>query len=223
MTDKPQQLLPLFDVNASWFHIFKEMIETETWANMSAPGKALYPVIKSFANQKNGASFPSYETMMKFSGLSRQSVSNALKELEKIGYVNKTKIGKGRQKNLYELKEKLPIINKTTGEVEATATFDYVPFQVGEAVKELKKFVATNMDADGKALQYIHIDKLIHNIAGRDIANNDGCDVTNISMDDMKELSDEEKSAVLKGIIDRMSGKNTTQSLIVDKIIEDKE
>ena len=204
MTDNKQHLLPLFDVNASWFHIFKEMIDTETWAKMTAPSKALYPVIKSFANQKNGASFPSYETMMKYSGLSRQSVSNAIKELERLGYVNKIKVGKGRQKNLYELKEKLPIINKTTGSIEATATFDYVPFQVGEAVKELKKFVATNMDAEGKALQYIHIDKLTLNVAGRDIVNNEGGHITKI------EIEDREKGAeMLKGIRDRMAGKTT--------------
>ena len=218
MTDDNQKMLPLFDVNASWFHIFKEMIETETWAKMSSPSKALYPVIKSFANMKDGSSFPSYETMMKYSGLSRQSISKALKELETLGYVNKVKIGRGRKKNLYELKEKLPVINKATGKVEATASFDYVPFQVGEAVKELKSFVAENMDTEGKTLQYIHIDKLTINVAGRDIVNNEGGEITQLNVDDV-----EKGREILKGIQDRLQGKDTNQSLIVDKMLKKRE
>lgn len=212
-----QRTLPLFNVNAAWFHIFKEMIETETWAKMGYPAKSLYPVIKSFANQKNGASFPSYETMMKYSGLSRSSIVKALAELEDLGYVNKVKIGTGRKKNLYELKEKLPVINKETGEVEATASFDYIPFQVGEAVKELKKFVATNMDAEGKALQYIHIDKLTLNVAGRDIVNNEGGEITQISVDDKVAGAE-----IMRGIRDRLEGKETRQSLVVDKLLKEK-
>lgn len=164
---KTSAQVELFKADVSWFHIFKELIRSKTWAKMSPQAKALYPVIKAFTNWQDGHAFPSFDTLQEYSGLGRTSISKAIKELEALGYVRREKQGAGRASNQYRLLEKFNV-EDADGRPSAVATFDYLPGLVKDATAELKHFIAQGM-TDGGKLQYIHIEKLILNVAGRDV------------------------------------------------------
>jgi len=150
----------LFKTDIGWFHISKELIRNGTWARLSLPTKALYPVIKSFANHQSGAAFPSVDTLEEFSGLARASVFKALKELEAEGLL--TKETKGRNNN-YSLVEKFEVTD-TQGRPAASVSFDYMPSLVGDAVAELKNFMAQGMVMPDGKTQFIKIENLTLNI-----------------------------------------------------------
>jgi hypothetical protein len=150
----------LFKTDIGWFHIFKELIRNGTWARLSLPTKALYPVIKSFANHQSGTAFPSVDTLEEFSGLARASVFKALKELEAEGLL--TKETKGRSNN-YALVEKFEVTD-TQGRPAASVSFDYMPSLVGDAVAELKNFMAQGMVMPDGQTQFIKIENLTLNI-----------------------------------------------------------
>ena len=137
----------LFKPDFGFFHFFRTMIRNGTWAKMSLAAKAIYPVIKSYAASDNGAAFPSYETLMSQAGIARQSVSNALKELADLGLIS-AKVTAGK-KTIYSIKETFAV--QTPQGASGTASFDYVPQVVQNAVAELKALIATG--AQGKIIQ----------------------------------------------------------------------
>jgi len=161
-TSQPQlEQSELFKADIGWFHIFKELIRNGTWARLSLAGKALYPVIKAHANHKSGEAFPSIDTLEKYSGMAKQSVVKALKELEAEGLlVKSTSVGKH---NNYSLVEKFEITD-TQGRPTASISFDYMPALVGDAVAELRNFMAKGMTLPDGKTQFIKIDNLTLNI-----------------------------------------------------------
>jgi len=172
----------LFPPKAEWFHMFKEMIRSEVWAGFSPAAKALYPALKTYTNRHDGYAFPSFDTLEKKAGLSRASVSKAVKELEELGYIRREKQGTGRASTQYRLVEKFALPDADGQPTDEVATFDYLPGLVKEATAELKNFIARGMTDAGK-LQYIHIEKLnlTINHAGRDVNQNQGGPQTIIS------------------------------------------
>lgn len=203
MTKKQIAQMELFRADVSWFHIFKELIRSHTWAKMSSNAKALYPVIKAFTNWSDGRSFPSFDTLQEYSGLARASVSSALKELEELGFI-KTKKQPGKQ-TLYTLVEKFEI-EDAEGRPVAAASFDYLPSVVKDAVAELRNFVAQGKTPEG-GLQFIHIENLTLNIAGRDQTN---IQTQNNITDPM---------ALLRGFQDRLEGKATPEAEMVERVV----
>ena len=138
----------LFTPDFGWFHFFRTIIKNDTWAKMSLASKALYPVVKSYANSDNGAAFPSYETLVAKSGLSQPSVTKALSELAELGLITAKKaVGK---KTVYSLKETFDVQHPISGK-QGTASFDYVPQLVQKAVDEMKALITTG--AQGKIIQ----------------------------------------------------------------------
>ena len=198
----------LFEADATWFHVFKELIKSKTWAKMSAPAKALYPTIKSFTNWKTGSSFPSVETMEEYSGLSRPSIFKALKELEELGYVRSEK--RPGRPTVYTLVEKIEI-HDNDGRPVASASFDYLPSIINDTMVELRNYVAKGMTDDGK-LQFIHVDRFI--IENLNVINGDNNTASisnqNIQGYDIKRLT--------KGIEDKLEGKITDDSIYADEI-----
>lgn len=151
----------LLKTDIGWFHIFKELIKNKTWARLSSNSKSLYPVIKAYANHKSGEAFPSINTLQEFSGLARASVMKALKELEAEGLLAKS--GAAGKHNNYSLIEKFEITD-SEGRPTASVSFDYMPALVGDAVAELKNFMAKGLTIlDGKT-QFIKIENLTLNI-----------------------------------------------------------
>jgi predicted transcriptional regulator len=160
------------DLDASWFHIFRELIRSKLWSELSLPAKAVYPVIKAFINHQSGVAFPSLETLGEFSGLSRPAVVKALKELTAAGLLAKNS-GQGRAASTYKVVEKFQF-SAGDGRPAATVLFDYLPSAIKESVAELKNVVTEEFAVDGKTLQYIRIENLQLNVTviGRDQNNN---------------------------------------------------
>jgi DNA-binding transcriptional regulator GbsR (MarR family) len=203
-TMKEKSQIELFEADASWFHMFKEMIRSKTWANMSPLAKALYPVIKSFTNWKTGHSFPSIETMEEYSGLSRPSIFKALRELETLGYI-RSKKAPGKP-SIYTLIEKFEIQDEV-GQPVASASFDYLPSIIGDAMIELKNYVARGMTDDGK-LQIINVERFV--IENLTIINGDHNIGTQNNTLDVAQL--------VQGMKDKMEGKETDAAKYADTV-----
>lgn len=157
----PLEQSELFKTDVGWFHIFKELIRNKTWARLSSNSKSLYPVIKAYANHKSGEAFPSIDTLQEFSGLARASVVKALKELEAEGLLAKS--GAAGRHNNYSLIEKFEVTD-SEGRPAASVTFDYMPALVGDAVAELRNFMAQGMTTPDGKTQFIKIENLTLNI-----------------------------------------------------------
>lgn len=142
---------PLYEANAQWFHVFRDMIDRGDAAKMGAGAFLVYATIKCFTDLKTGKNFPSLAVIAEKSGFTDRQVRNHLKVLEENGYLEIDRTpGK---KNGYILKEQLPVFNKDTGELEAMARFDYVPMAVQQAVTELKNFTLSGDDKDAKLIK----------------------------------------------------------------------
>lgn len=197
----------LFKTDTTWFHIFKEIIRNGTWARLSSNSKSLYPVIKAYINWESGAAFPSIDTLEQYSGISRPSIVKALKELEAEGLLVKSGT-KGRGSN-YTLIEKFDVKDEE-GRPAASVSFDYLPAYVGDAVTELKNFVAQGLALPDGKTNFIKIENLTLNIAhggGNAININAGVD----------------SSTMIKGIKDMLAKKDTPEAQLVQGLVEVKE
>lgn len=58
---------------------------------LTVAAKWLYVVLRSFRNEKTGATFPTYEKIMRRGGLSRNAVAKGLAELEHFGWIERVK------------------------------------------------------------------------------------------------------------------------------------
>ncbi len=69
---------------------------------LTPEAKWLYATLRSFTNNKTDRTFPGYEKIIQRSGLNRNSVAKALKELEHFHWIGKTKnFGKSSDYKLY--------------------------------------------------------------------------------------------------------------------------
>lgn len=144
----------LFNAETTWFHVFKSMIESGDAARLGGTVFLIYCVIKAHTNFKQGAAFPSVETIARLAGVSDRQVMRALQALEENGYLTKARHGRN---NVYTLREKVTL-NDPEGRPAAVATWDYLPATVEAARAELRHFMLTG---DDQAPQIIHIDRLI--------------------------------------------------------------
>ena len=154
MKIKPQT--ELFEAQTTWFHIFKNMIDSGDVAKMGPHACTVYLVIKAHTNYSTGLSFPAIETISEKSGISVAQVKRELVKLEALGYITKEKLGR---KNSYTLREKIEIKDEQ-GRPSAVATWDYLPSSVAAAVADLKNVLVT-----GDAAQIVHIERLTVNVA----------------------------------------------------------
>jgi hypothetical protein len=139
--------IDLFKAETTWFHVFVSMIENGDVAKLGPYAVTVYLVVKAFTNWKTGRSFPSIETIVEKSGISRAQVIRSLASLTDAGYLDKVKIGR---KNSYTLREKVTLKDQE-GRPAAFATWDYLPSTVEAARAELKRFMLTG-EHDGKVL-----------------------------------------------------------------------
>lgn len=206
MTKKELAQSELFKTDTTWFHMFKEIIRNGTWARLSSNSKSLYPVIKAYINWESGAAFPSIDTLEQYSGISRPSVIKALKELETEGLLIKQTTA-GRHSN-YTLVEKFDV-KDGEGRPAASVSFDYLPTYVGDAVTELKNFVAQGLALPDGKTNFIKIENLTLNIA------NGGGSVYNNNI-----RAGIDEATLIQGIKDMAQNKTTPQSKIVADMVE---
>jgi hypothetical protein len=152
-TSSPQP--ELWEAETHWFHVLTELVQNMTIANMDGTTLKVYVVIKAHANYHDGQSFPGMDLIMKFAGVSQNTLDKCLKELVSIGLVVKSKRGRS---NKYELREIVDIRHPETSETVAHASFKYVPRVMGEALQTLKNVILKdpNINSSGG----IHIEKL---------------------------------------------------------------
>jgi DNA-binding transcriptional ArsR family regulator len=155
--DAAQNQGELFKAETTWFHVFRDMIESGDVAKMGPHAVTVYLVIKAHTNFSTGRAFPAVETIVEKSGISQRQVLRELKTLEECGYITKEK--KGRS-NLYTLREKVSIMGDD-GRPAAVATWDYLPSSVGHAMADLKNVLMTG-DLGGAKI--VHIERLNVNL-----------------------------------------------------------
>lgn len=149
--------IEMFEAQTTWFHVFKDMIDSGDMAKLPATSIKTYLVIKAHTNFSTGRAFPAIETIVEKSGVSRAQVMRDLKALEEAGYITKEKVGRN---NLYHLREKVEIRDET-GRPAAVATWDYLPSSVRDAVADLKNVLVTG---DFEGAKVVHIDRLQVNV-----------------------------------------------------------
>lgn len=159
MSEKVKQV-PLFEAQATWFHIFRSMLDGGDVARMGPHATTVYLAIKAYTNWSTGKSWPGIDLITEKTGISRAQVMRSLKVLGDMGYITKEKAGRH---NVYKLREKVPVYESVNGDMRpvAEASWDYLPSTVKEAVAELKKFTVTG---DKKDLNIINIENLTLNI-----------------------------------------------------------
>ena len=147
----------LLQSETTWFHIFRDMIESGDMARLSGSAIKVYLVIKSHVNFATGRAFPARETIAEKAGLSVAQVKRELKTLEAFGYLTRTREGRN---NVYVIREKLGI-RDGEGRPTATASWDYLPQGVKDAVADLKNVLVTG---DFEGAKIVHIERLQVNI-----------------------------------------------------------
>ncbi len=128
-----------YAVDATWTHLFKSMVLSGDAAELGGSSILVYVILKSFTDFNSGESFPAISTISKYSNLGERQIIRCLKSLAEFGYLEITK-QKGK-KNTYKLKEKIHIIEKTTGKVDNAIAFNYVPSDIKTIQKEIREYV----------------------------------------------------------------------------------
>jgi DNA-binding transcriptional ArsR family regulator len=149
----------LFKAETTWFHVFRDMVESGDVAKMGPHAVTVYLVIKSHTNFSTGRAFPALETIVEKSGVSIAQVKRELKTLEENGYISKEK--KGRS-NVYTLREKVNIMDGD-GRPHAVATWDYLPSSVQHAVADLKNVLVAGDLQGAKIVHIEHLNVQINN------------------------------------------------------------
>ena len=157
MAREKQNQPDLFKADTSWFHVFKDMIDSGDMAKLDGSAIKVYLVIKSCTNFATGMSFPGVPFIAEKAGLSERQVTRCFAELENAGYITK---GRAGRKNVYTLREKVNIRGED-GRPQAVATWDYIPNGVKGAMAELKHAVVTGDLVDGRI---INIERLVLNV-----------------------------------------------------------
>lgn len=181
----------LFKAEASWFHVFRNMIESGDVATLGTHATVVYLVIKSYSNYSTGAAFPGTDLISEKSGVSKRQVITSLQKLEEAGYLTKKRRGRS---NVYTLREKVEI-QDSTGRPSAVATWDYLPSTVKAAQTEIRNLILTGSDKD---LAIIHIERL--SIGQINIQAGEYNHQTNINLDQVK---DPALRAQIKKLIDK--------------------
>ena len=183
MTNNEKDQAELFHAETTWFHVFKDMIDSGDMATLDGSAIKVYLVVKSYTNFSTGRAFPAIELIATKAGISKIQVMRCLKSLEQAGYIIKSKIGR---KNFYTLREKVSI-KDSEGRPQAVATWDYIPNSVRNAISELKHAVVSGEMIGGSV---IHIEKLVLNVATGDSTqiNINGIDLENIPPDIQEKL-----------------------------------
>lgn len=168
----------LFSAETTWFHVFKDMIDSGDMAKLDGSAIKVYLVVKSYTNFSTGRAFPALDLIAEKAGLSDRQVMRCLSELESFGYISKEK--KGRH-NLYTLREKVTI-KDDTGRPQAVATWDYIPGTVRDAVADLKHVMVTG-DLGGAKI--VNIENLTVNM---NIINGDNSTQVNFNQEAFSKL-----------------------------------
>lgn len=152
-----------------FFHMFRAMFDAGDVAEMGAQAFTVYAYIKSCVNYEKPEAFPSVETICKVTGLSRATVFRCIPVLVEMGYLIKNTSGRN---TVYRVCERIPMLDDD-GNVQGTASWEYIPKYAVNAVNELKELLKSSKHPD--EARYIHIENLqvvISNVESGAVQNN---------------------------------------------------
>jgi DNA-binding transcriptional regulator YhcF (GntR family) len=141
--------------DTTWFHVFKNMIDSGELAKLKPTNFTVYCVLKAHVNFNTGQSFPSQELIAKKAGITLRAVQRAIRELVKLGYIQKHKHWR---RNIYTLKERIRITDMERTITTENAEFDYIPSLVDQAREEIKKYLQTG---DKSSTTIVNIEKIV--------------------------------------------------------------
>lgn len=192
--------------SVQFFHVFQALINSGDFAKMSPYAAKVYIVIKSFVNYEKATSFPSIERICVDAGISRSSVLRAISDLVDMGYIAKDSTGRS---NRYRVIEKVQIVDES-GEVQGTASWEYIPKFAVSAISELKEMLKQHNDSGVvNEPRYIHVEHLqvvvaqLGDNASMTNINGDATNTTNtgvpVTSDDyLASLSEEDRNRLSK-------------------------
>lgn len=191
---RPIQLdIPGLDAVTGWFHVFRALIESGDLARMGPHAFACYAVLKAHAGHTTGQAFPGVERIAELSGVSARQVKRELARLAELGYVVATKRGRS---NVYTLRERVEVLDPA-GQVQAVASWDYVPASVAAAVADLRRVLVSGQLGGA---QLVHIEHLTVQVAapGAAIVNIDARGQAEEARERLRVLADELRATVDK-------------------------
>ena len=144
----------LFKADATWFHVFRSMFESDAAAKIGPYAFTVYCAIKSHVDFHTGEAFPSIGALSNKTGISERQIKSALATLEKHGFLRRQKVGRS---NHYVLRESVPILDRENGTMAAAASWDYIPMMVRNAVDDLKN---VTLSGDLNGAKIIHIETM---------------------------------------------------------------
>lgn len=177
--------------DASWFHVFRAMMDSGDVAAMGPHAFTVYCIIKGHANFSTGNAWPGLETIAEKSGISERQIIRELKMLEDLGYVSKARVGRSNQ---YTLREKF-VITDSEGQTAAVATWDYLPNGVRAAMADLRNVIVTG---DLGGAKVVHIDRMTINSNYGDNSVNLNIGTIDRVMADIERLPDALREKVLR-------------------------
>lgn len=71
--------------------LYHEIIRNGLWAMLSSPAIRVYGVLLTYAHYETGWSYPTVKTISQLSGINKNLVFRAIRELELIGLIEKRK------------------------------------------------------------------------------------------------------------------------------------
>lgn len=148
---------PKLNANTTWFRVFQDMVLQGKMAQMGPYGFTVYCVIKAHAELNTGESFPGVEKIAKEAGMSTAQVKRELPSLVDLGYLTRVKVGRH---NEYRLRERIDI-KDDAGNLQAVASWDFVPMGVEAAVADLRNVI---MKGDLAGAKIINIEHMVVNI-----------------------------------------------------------
>jgi len=143
--------------DTTWFHVFRAFVFGGDCARLGAYATTILLVVKAHTNFDTGFAFPSIETIVKSTGISKRQIINSLKTLEEAGYLIKSKRGR---KNHYRIRERIQVLD-STHRPTAVASWDYLPMAVQDTCAQLKSFLLTGKIPEGStAPSLVYIEQL---------------------------------------------------------------
>lgn len=150
----------------TWFHIFRAMVMSDDFAEISGGAIKVYLIIKAHTDFNTGSAFPGIPLIAEKSGYSNRQVMRFLDELEKWKLIKREE--KGGRGNLYSLRESVEIQDEH-GRPAAVATWDYLPATVKQAVAELKNVLVTGKLGDAKIVSIERLQININHVTGNGV------------------------------------------------------
>jgi len=74
--------------------LYHEIVKNGLWARLSSPAIRVYGVLLTYAHYKTGWSYPTVKTITRLSGVNKNLVFRAIRELELTGLIEKRKARK---------------------------------------------------------------------------------------------------------------------------------